>query len=234
MKRLSSFISQFTIFERALWCCSVILITASSLLTGLKDPISLFGSLIGVSALIFIAKGRVTGQVLLIIFSIFYGITSYTFRYYGEMITYLGMSTPMALLSIISWLRHPFGDTKEVTVSSISKRTVLIVGSLTVAVTTSFYFILEALGNAKLTVSTLSIATSFFAASLTFLRSPYFALAYAVNDLALVILWIMAVAVDINSLPTLVCFTVFSVNDLYTFISWKKRQKNQQNLQCKP
>ena len=229
MKKLSKFISQFTIFERALWLSSVALIIASSLFTGMEDPISLIGSIIGVSALIFIAKGRVTGQVLLIAFSVFYGITSYAFHYYGEMITYLGMSAPMALLSIISWLRHPFGDTKEVEISRISKRTVFFVVMLTLAVATSFYFILDALGNAKLLVSTLSVATSFFAASLTFLRSPYFALAYAVNDLVLVLLWIMAAASDIGSLPTLVCFVIFSVNDLYTFISWRKRQKSQQN-----
>ncbi len=43
----------------------------------------------------------------MIIFSLLYGIISYTFSYYGEMITYLGMTMPMAVFALISWLRNP-------------------------------------------------------------------------------------------------------------------------------
>lgn len=30
-----------------------------------------------------------------------------SFAYYGEMITYLGMTMPMAAFSLAAWLRHP-------------------------------------------------------------------------------------------------------------------------------
>lgn len=95
-------------FEWGLWAFSVLAVIISFVLTEEKDIISLVTSLTGVTALIFVAKGMVIGQLLCVLFSIFYGIISYKYAYYGEMITYLCMSTPIALASVISWLRHPF------------------------------------------------------------------------------------------------------------------------------
>ncbi len=67
----------------------------------------LFLSGIGATSLIFTAKGNAFGQVLIIVFSVLYGVISYEFAYYGEMITYLGMSAPIALLAVIAWLKNP-------------------------------------------------------------------------------------------------------------------------------
>ena len=96
--------------------------------------------------------------------------------------------------------------------------------ALTAAVTAMFYFILAALGNASLFWSTVSIATSFFAAYLSFFRSPYSCLGYAANDIVLIVLWLTAAADDPSCICMIVCFTVFLVNDLYGFFSWKKRE----------
>ena len=220
--------SGLTKFELALWLTSVISITVSFVLSGTADFLTVISSLIGVTALIFIAKGYVIGQILLILFSVFYGVVSFFFSYYGEMITYLGMSAPAAAAAVVSWLRHPYKDTKEVEISRLTKKQ-LIIGMLsTVAVTAVFYFILGALNNANLIVSTFSVTTSFFAAYLTYYRSPYYALAYASNDLVLIILWVMAAIESISYLPMVICFIMFFVNDIYGFISWKRMQKRQQ------
>ena len=220
--------SGLTKFELALWITSVISITVSFVLSGTADYLTVISSLIGVTALIFIAKGYVIGQILLIVFSVFYGVVSFFFSYYGEMITYLGMSAPAAAAAVVSWLRHPYKDTKEVEISRLTKKQ-LIIGMLsTVAVTAVFYFILGALNNASLAVSTLSVTTSFIASYLTYYRSPYYALAYASNDLVLIILWVMAAIESISYLPMVICFIMFFVNDIYGFISWKRMQKRQQ------
>ena len=50
--------------------------------------ITLMASLIGVTSLIFNAKGNPAGQFLMIVFSVLYGFISYTFSYYGEMLMY--------------------------------------------------------------------------------------------------------------------------------------------------
>ena len=97
----------------------------------------------------------------------------------------------------------------------------------TVFVTTVFFFVLKALGNASIYISTLSIATSFIAASFTFLRSPYYAAAYAVNDVVLIVLWSIASFKEISNLSLVFCFIMFFINDLYGFYNWKKMQKEQ-------
>ena len=98
---------------------------------------------------------------------------------------------------------------------------------LTVVVTIGFYFILDHFNTANMIPSTLSVTTSFIAVYLTFRRSPYFALAYAANDVVLIILWILAAVEDISYLSVIICFVMFLVNDLYGFVSWKRMEKRQ-------
>ena len=226
MKYLESF-KQLNTFERILWAISLVVVTASFLLAPQKDYLSLAASLIGVTALIFVAKGLVLGQILTVIFSVFYGIISVVFGYYGEAITYLLMTAPMAIAAIISWIRHPFKDSEEVEVARLNKNTKIILAFLTIIVTIAFYFILGALGNKNLIVSTLSVTTSFVAASLTFLRSPYYAIGYSLNDIVLIVLWIMAAISNPQYIPMIFCFVMFLANDLYGFIYWRKMEKRQ-------
>ncbi len=216
-----------TKFEFTLWICSVLFVTGSFLLFSSDDILTLIASLIGVTALIFVAKGYVLGQVLTVLFAVFYGIISFHFTYYGEMITYLGMTAPIAVLAVISWLKHPFQSSKEVSVNRLSEKSIGVMLFLTAIVTFAFYFILKALGNANLAISTISVATSFLASYLTFLRSPYYALAYATNDVVLIVLWILATLENFSYLPMVICFIMFFANDFYGFFNWRRMQRRQ-------
>ena len=215
-------------FETGLWLISVAVVFISSLFSGIEGIFSGIASLVGVTALIFVAKGMITGQVLTIIFALMYGTISLFFGYYGEAITYGGMTLPMAAASLVSWIRHPFKDTDEVEIEHLSFKKILLVALSAAAVTIAFYFVLEAMGTAKLIVSTISITTSWSACALTFLRSPYYALAYATNDIVLIILWVSAAVTDISCLPMTFCFIMFLLNDLYGFYNWKRMQKAQE------
>ena len=99
--------------------------------------------------------------------------------------------------------------------------------ALTAIVTVIFYFILKYFNTANMIPSTLSVTTSFIAVCLTFRRSPYFALAYAANDVVLIVLWILAAKENISYLSVIICFVMFLVNDLYGFVSWKRMEKRQ-------
>lgn len=213
--------------ERRLWLCSLLVVTVSFIVSGGGDWLSAIASLIGVTALIFVAKGYVLGQVLTVVFAVFYGVISFFFHYYGEMITYLCMTAPMAVMAIVSWLRNPYKGTKEVAVQDVSRRQALVMCLWTVVVTAAFYFILRALGNARLAVSTLSVTTSFLASYLTWLRSPWYALAYAANDVVLIVLWILAALTDFSCLPMVFCFVMFFANDLYGFFNWQRMRARQ-------
>lgn len=219
----------FTKNEKMLWCTSVLMIIVSFCLFDKTNYMTLFASLIGVTSLIFCAKGNPFGQLLMVIFALLYGIISYSFAYYGEMITYMGMSMPMAIFALISWLRNPYnGNKAEVKVNDISRGENICMWIGTIAVTGIFYFILKYFNTANLIPSTLSVGTSFLAVYLTFRRSPYFALAYATNDVVLIILWIWASIFDVRYISVVVCFIAFLANDIYGFISWRKMKIRQQ------
>lgn len=214
-------------FERFLWGISLLGIVASFVLSGGGDWLSAIASLIGVTALIFVAKGYVLGQVLTVVFAVFYGIISFYFGYYGEMLTYLCMTAPIAVAAIVSWLRHPYKGTKEVEVGDLKPGTVVYLFLLAVVVTFAFYWILKWIHTTNLIISTLSVTTSFLAVGLTVLRSPYYALAYGANDIVLIVLWVFATLENISYLPMVFCFVMFLANDLYGFFNWQRMRKGQ-------
>ena len=225
---LNKFQSYFSRFEIYLWSSSILLTTISFAVFDRENYIMLAASVIGATYLIFNAKGNPIGQVLLVIFSILYGIISYNFSYYGEMVTYLGMSTPMAIAALISWLRNPYdGNRAEVKINSLRKPEIIFMSVLTAVITFIFYFVLKYFHTANLMPSTVSVATSFLAVYLTFRRSRYFTLAYAANDIILISLWVLATISDIKYMSVTVCFAMFLVNDIYGFFNWTKMQQKQ-------
>ncbi len=220
----------FTKTEILLWVSSVCVIVVSFLLFDSENYLTVIASLIGVTSLIFNAKGNPFGQLLMVLFSFMYGIISFQFAYYGEMITYLGMTMPMAVFALVSWLKNPYnGNKSEVTVNRISRKEVLFMCILTIIITILFYYILDFFNTANIIPSTISVTTSFIAVYLTFRRSPYFAIAYSANDIVLIILWILASMSDPRYISVVVCFVSFLVNDIYGFINWKKIEKRQNN-----
>lgn len=229
---LSEKLNYFTKGELVLWTASVTAIIVSFLIFDRENFLTLIASLIGVTSLIFCAKGNPFGQILIIFFSVFYGIISFTFAYYGEMITYLGMTAPMAVISLVSWLKNPYNDNKsEVKVNRLKLSDIIIMIVLSAIVTLIFYYILDMLHTSNMIVSTISVTTSFIAVYLTFRRSPFYAIGYALNDIVLVIMWTLASFADISYISVVVCFVIFLANDIYGFISWNKMQKRQ-NMQA--
>lgn len=228
MKKTKNRSRYFSNAEIAIWSLTMVFIIVSFALFDRENYLTLTASVIGGTSLIFNAKGNPIGQILMIIFSVLYGTISLTCAYYGEMITYLGMTAPMASLALISWLKNPYkGNRAEVKVNSISRKEVLIMLILSVIVTFVFYFILKAFDTANIIPSTVSVTTSFIAVYLTFRRSPYYAVAYAANDIVLIILWAMATLNDISYLSVIICFIAFLVNDIYGYINWKSMYKRQ-------
>ena len=218
----------FSKTEIVLWSVSVLFVMISFCFFDGESYLTLTASLIGVTSLIFNAKGNPVGQALMIVFSLLYGVISFSFAYYGEMVTYLGMTMPMALFALISWLRNPYnGNKAEVKVNSISKKERALMGLLTIIVTVVFFFILNHFNTANIVPSTISVTTSFVAAYLTFRRCPTFALAYAANDIVLIVLWVMASVYDSKYISVVVCFIAFFINDIYGYVSWRQMKQRQ-------
>lgn len=221
----------FTRTEKMLWIASVLFIVGSFMIFDRENYMILAASLIGATSLIYNAKGNPFGQLLMVVFSALYGVISLGFAYYGEMLTYLGMTAPMALFSLISWMRNPYnGNRAEVRVNRIGRREWAFAAVVSAAVTVAFYFVLEACGTANIVPSTVSVTTSFMAVYLTFRRSAYYALAYAANDVVLIVLWCLASLEDPAYVSVVVCFSAFLVNDLYGLVCWRRMCARQSAL----
>ena len=228
-KHLRSAVEYFTPWERILLLCSLALVTLSFLIFDGREYMRLAASLIGAFALILCAKGHPIGQICMIAFCVLYVIISYSFSYYGEMITYFCMSLPMSVCSLVAWIRNPYeAGHAEVRVNRIGWRERGLLAFLAVIVTVVFYFVLGAFSTANLLVSTFSVTTSFIAAYLTMRRSPFYALAYAVNDVVLIVLWLLACREDISYLSVVMCFVAFIANDLYGFFHWLSMRRAQE------
>ena len=103
MRRMLNF--KLTKLEIFIWIFSLISLSVSYLLTD-STLLFLLSTMIGVTALVFLAKGEPLGQVLTIIFSTLYAIIAYELRYYSEVITYLGMTMPSAFIALLIWLKE--------------------------------------------------------------------------------------------------------------------------------
>ena len=225
MKKL---INYFSIFEWCLYLVSLLVIIVCFVVFKNDNYFYLAGSIIGVTALIFLSKGHVLGQIITVVFSVFYGVVSLSFKYYGEMITYVFMTMPIAIISIITWLKHPSKQAKnEVEVNELKWKECIFLAILSLVVTFVFYFVLKVFNTNNLIISIVSILTSFVAAYLSMRRSRYYAIAYACNDIVLIILWILASIEQINYVSMVICFVAFLASDIYAFINWGRLQKKQ-------
>lgn len=228
-KRAKILPESFSKEERFLWGGSAALIAIAFFAFDRGNYLTLFASLAGVTSLIFNAKGNPIGPLFMVGFSVLYGVISFGFAYYGEMITYLGMTAPMSAFALASWLKNPYsGDRAEVKINRLKKKELLFMLQPTALITFAFYGILAAFHTNHLIPSTLSVTTSFLAVYLTFRRSALYAAAYAANDLVLIFLWVLAMRADIAYVSVVICFAVFLVNDIYGFISWLKMQRRQE------
>lgn len=225
-------VPELSVAEKILWAASAVCVTVLFCLVPQKNPLTLIATLVGITSLLFTAKGHVSGQFIQLVFCILYALVSLGFKYYGEAITYMGMTFPSDLFAAIVWLKNPSKKGKtEVRMAHLTPKKSAVAILASTAASFIFYFILKKLNTANLEISTVSVFTSMMASVLTIMRVPYYALAYAANDIVLIIMWIMASLENPVYVPMIFNFAVFLVNDLYGFFSWKKLRRLQEENQ---
>lgn len=209
-------------FEISLWLLSVLILLVSFIIAKATIPL-IITTLIGVTALIFLAKGEPLGQIMTIFFSILYALISLNLKYYSEVITYLFMTLPSALVALVIWLKNPYTEDQSVVrIEKLTKNKIIVAITTTILLTIIFHFLLRALKTPHLLISSISITTSLLASIMMFFRSRHYAMFYALNDLVLITLWSLATIENIIYFPMIICFFIFLINDIYAYINWKK------------
>ena len=192
-----------------------------------KEYLNLITSLVGVTCVFFIAKGKIFGQIVGIIYAIVYGLISYFHNLYGEVFLAFVFYAPLAIIGVIEWAKNQYQDTNVVTITKMSKKDYILASTITIVMTTIAFFVLRALNTQSLIVSTISIATSTMAGYFSIKRSPLYAICYFLNDSVLIIMWSIEANLSISSLPMVISFITFVINDLYGFINWLRLRKKQ-------
>lgn len=216
-------------FEKLFLLISLIIIIGCFFLGSDKNVLSLITSILGVITVIFGAKGLVLAPVINIIYNVVYILLSYTQGFYGEVLIYVFLMTPINIAMIVSWFKNKSKEDENIVeVNKLSKKEYFILFFITILLSVGFYFILRALNTTAVFISTISLIDSFIATYLLYRRCSNYALSYIVNDIILIVLWSFAIKNNgFAYLPMVLSFGVFLVNDIYGLISWKKRERKQ-------
>lgn len=219
----------WNLFEICFLIFSSLIISFCFLLSPDKNILSLMISLLGIITVITGAKGLVVSPFLNIIYNILYIILSYYQSFYGEVLIYSFILTPINIFTIISWLKNRSKENENIVkVNKIQTKEYILLSFITILVTTSFYFLLKELNTKSLIISTLSLTDSFVASYLLFRRSSNYAIIFIINDIILIALWFTTTLNDgLAHLPVILSFVIFLINDIYGLILWKIREKNQ-------
>ena len=232
MKKL---FKDWNLFEIIFMFASILVLTLCFAFSNDRDVFPFISSIIGVIAVLMLAKGLVIAPIVNIVYCVVYSILSIVQCYYGEAIIYIFLMIPIYAMSIVSWLRNKNPENKStVKIKEIKGMEYLYLAIGTLVATFGFYFLLKALNTSELIVSTLSLVSSAVASYLMLRRCSYYAIGFIVNDVILIILWGLAMGRSgLGYLPTVISFVVFLVNDIYGLIHWKREEKKQRLSQMK-
>ena len=225
---IKKFFAYFTIFEWCLWGIGIVAITASFFIFSAGDILSYLSSVFGLTSLILMAKGNFVGLIIGVVFTLTYAMFSYTQAYYGEMLIYLCVYLPLKIISIFNWTKNKFGkNVMQVKVGTFRRTECIVCSLLIFALTVPFYFLLKYLNTDNLIISTISLIPSLAATYCMLRRIEYFSLCYVLNDIVMVIVWSIKLSDGFDALPSVIAFSFFILNDLYSFINWKRLKKKQ-------
>lgn len=175
------------------------------------------------------AKGKVESQFFSIAVCLLYSYISYTNRYFGEVIFYMLVMFPMAIGGIISWMRHKSEKTNTVEVNEIKKKEWILIFIVSVIAFVVFYNLLKYFNTNELIVSTFSMIASFLAIYLLVRRSKYSFIFYLINDVILILLWIIPVLNgQLVLIPMIIEPLILFISDCYGTLNWNKMEEAQE------
>lgn len=217
----------WNLYEILFTIISAIAIVVAFVFTAEKQWLTLIIAILGLVSAICTSKGMFYTPIINVIYVVFYVIVSINQQYYGEAIVYGVIIAPIQIFTIFSWIKNKQKE-QTVAINKIHKKEWIYIAVVTTISIVGLYFILKVLNTSSLVVSTFSLVFCALANYLLLRRSSYYALAFVINDIFLVTLWLIA-AIESNFSLVLMLINslVFSVNDVYGFFRWRKQEKQQ-------
>lgn len=226
--KIKEFLRKVKWFEFVYLTIAFIAILISFFISPEQNYLSLICSLMGIFTVFCVAKGFFLAPVFCIIEAILYLILSIGQNYYGEIII-CAITILMSIFTFLTWLKNRNKKDKSfVQVNKIKRLEYILILPACAVIGVGCYFMLQAFGTNELFTSTISMVTSIVATYLILRRSSYYALAYIVNDVIVVVLWCLTIKnVGLEFLPTIISYALYFVNDVYGLVNWKLMEKRQ-------
>ncbi len=204
--------------------CSVVVV---SFFIGFKWYV-LIQSLLFIFMVFTQAKGKIITLFIGIVTFLFYIIISYSQKLYGEAMVYAIFLLPLYIYGVIHWLKHKdLNNVVRVRGNLTGKEWTLMIEVL-VIISIGSFFLLKALETSQLIVSTLSFVSMLPAVYLLARRCKWNQIAFLINDIFLVILWIrLAVSGNTTFIPMVICFLFQTIYDIYGLFEWFKLENKQ-------
>lgn len=136
----------------------------------------------------------------------------------------------MYVYGAINWLKNKDKDNNDLVLvkSNLSKKEWLIMFICFVVINFGVYFLLKALNTAQLIISTLSFISMLPALYLLARRCKWNQVAFLLNDMFVIVLWlVLVINGDLSLLSMIICFVFQMIYDIYGIFEWIKLEKKQ-------
>ena len=227
---LKKYFKQWNLFEKLFTLTAVVSMIIFAVIWK-SWWVELTASVLSIIWIMLIAKGKVEGYVVGFLATILYAWVSVFYRYYGELLISIFITTPLNVYGFIQWVNNRRQDKKlgkVVVVGGVQKKELVILLSSQLILSVGYYFLLKVFNTEFLLVSTISICTSTIGTYLLLRRSDHSWIAWILNAIIQVVLWTYILIVFGLSSFVMFWFALLSLlNNVYGYISWIKLKKSQ-------
>ena len=215
------------------WTYSAIFLVATIVLAIVfRSPaLVIVNSIVGIISISIVSKGFFLGAFTNIVSAVIYAALSYVIKYYGEALVGLCITLPMSLARIFLWYKNRQKGGFIQIAEKTKWQELAVLGSVALASSVGFYFMLKAFNTSNLIFSTISMTLGCVAGYLQLRRYAYNFVIYIINNIICICLWVPVMMGDIANLPTVVSYVMYTGLNFFGIVNWVSLKKKQQTLQ---
>lgn len=226
---LIKFFKSFTLFEILFISLSLLSVVVVSVIFK-SDALSLAFSIVAIIAVFALSKGVFIAPIYNIAMDILYCLQASRQNLYGEIILNAAILVPIQIVSMINWGINK-SKQGEIQINSIGWKEICIVLSCAVALIVPVYFMLKAFNTNYIYLSVVTFIFPIVSNYFIFRKSILQFVSFFIQNIVLIVVWLMPIFqgnASFGMLPMALTFVIFEINNVYGFINWSKKQKEQQ------
>ena len=185
-------------------------------------------SVTGVICVILTGMGKISNYIFGTVNTILYAIAAWKARYYGDVMLNLLYYLPTNIIGWVAWKKNLNKETKQVYMRRMTWKQDVLLGVVSVAGVLGYSLILKLLGGNLPLIDSMSTVFSVIAQILLIKRFTEQWVIWIIVDVVSVIMWIVALFTEAQSVAVLLMWCVFLANAIIMFVIWLRESKRQE------